>query len=112
MEGRNRPVRAAEKRESVIFAAGQMPHLVGRNAKDLAHIAQNVSGQINEMNAYVHQCATADDRFVVFPRRAKLRQTLMPGERADMVEFPDDAVGKSSLEKANGREITMIETSG
>src|SRR5206468_2610704 len=109
MKSRDRPARAAEKREPIIFAR-QMPNLVASDAEDFADIAENICGEINNMNPHVHQRATADDRFVVFPRRAKLRQTLMPGEHTNVIEFPDDAIGKSAFEEANSREITMIET--
>ena len=34
----------------------------------------------------------------------------MPGEHTNVIEFPDDAIGKSAFEEANSREITMIET--
>ena len=62
------------------------------------------------MNSHVHQRAAANDVLVVFPRRAELRQAFMTRERADVVDFPDEAIVKSSLEKANGRKITMIKT--
>src|SRR5262245_5583703 len=67
VQGRNVSGVVPEYGEAVVLAPVELPHIARREAGDLGHVAEKVSGEVDQMNAVVAQHAAPHDGRVVQP---------------------------------------------
>src|SRR6266498_1670689 len=83
------PLRAKHQGESIVLRAIKFPNVAAGDAKDLSHIAKQVTGQIDNVDSNIHQSAPAHDFLIVHPRSFKLGKAGVPAKGANMIQFSD-----------------------